>query len=240
MKRCSQRQRRKSCPDDVQLQKGEDYTLDIKTDNATGEQSFVLKFTGDYKIDRAYVIQYQSLINIAGTSGHVHNKVSISGTNVQEQTQENNSSVFVAVSSGGGSGSGERGSLTILKTGEGGTPLSGADFQLRTKDNERLLRTGTTDDDGKLTFGNIRYGTYILKEIKPPDGYTISDAYADGVSVEINSSSSSAGALYKVVNEKNKVTLIKQDEQRILWKEPCSSWRKKIRRWHLYNNTYEY
>ncbi|WFF94528.1 SpaA isopeptide-forming pilin-related protein [Bacillus paralicheniformis] len=201
--------------DDVQLQKGEDYTLDIKTDNATGEQSFVLKFTGDYKkIDRAYVIQYQSLINIAGTSGHVHNKVSISGTNVQEQTQENNSSVFVAVSSGGGSGSGERGSLTILKTGEGGTPLSGADFQLRTKDNERLLRTGTTDDDGKLTFGNIRYGTYILKEVKPPDGYTISDAYADGVSVEINSSSSSAGALYKVVNEKNKVTLIKQDEQK--------------------------
>ncbi|MFB7316825.1 SpaA isopeptide-forming pilin-related protein [Bacillus haynesii] len=202
-------------PDDVQLQKGEDYTLDIKTDNATGEQSFVLKFTGDYKkIDRAYVIQYQSLINIAGTSGHVNNKVSISGTNVQEQTQENNSSVFVAVSSGGGSGSGERGSLTILKTGEDGTPLSGADFQLRTKDNEQLLRTGTTDDDGKLTFGNIRYGTYILKEIKAPDGYTISDAYADGVSVEINSSSSSAGALYKVVNEKNKVTLIKQDEQK--------------------------
>ncbi|WP_330938060.1 SpaA isopeptide-forming pilin-related protein [Bacillus licheniformis] len=202
-------------PDDVQLKKGEDYTLDIKTDNATGEQSFVLKFTGDYKkIDRAYVIQYQSLINIAGTSGHVNNKVSISGTNVQEQTQENNSSVFVAVSSGGGSGSGERGSLTILKTGEDGTPLSGADFQLRTKDNEQLLRTGTTDDNGKLTFGNIRYGTYILKEIKAPDGYTISDAYADGVSVEINSSSSSAGALYKVVNEKNKVTLIKQDEQK--------------------------
>ncbi|MCY8356034.1 Ig-like domain-containing protein [Bacillus haynesii] len=202
-------------PDDVQLQKGEDYTLDIKTDNATGEQSFVLKFIGDYKkIDRAYVIQYQSLINIAGTSGHVHNKVSISGTNVQEQTQENNSSVFVAVSSGGGSGSGERGSLTILKTGKDGTPLSGADFQLRTKDNEQLLRTGTTDDDGKLTFGNIRYGTYILKEIKAPDGYTISDAYADGVSVEINSSSSSAGAHYKVVNEKNKVTLIKQDEQK--------------------------
>ncbi|AOP13595.1 hypothetical protein BL1202_00619 [Bacillus licheniformis] len=202
-------------PDDVQLKKGEDYTLDIKTDNATGEQSFVLKFTGDYKkIDRAYVIQYQSLINIAGTSGHVNNKVSISGTNVQEQTLENNSSVFVAVSSGGGSGSGERGSLTILKTGEDGTPLSGADFQLRTKDNEQLLRTGTTDDNGKLTFGNIRYGTYILKEIKAPDGYTISDAYADGVSVEINSSSSSAGALYKVVNEKNKVTLIKQDEQK--------------------------
>ena len=85
---------------------------------------------------------------------------------------------------------------------------------MRTKDNEQLLRTGTTDDNGKLTFGNIRYGTYILKEIKAPDGYTISDAYADGVSVEINSSSSSAGALYKVVNEKNKVTLIKQDEQK--------------------------
>lgn len=92
-------------PGDVKLEKDKDYKLDIKTDNATGEQSFVLTFTGSYKqIDRAYVIQYRSLINISGSSGQVSNKVSISGTNVEEQTQENNSSVFVAISSGGGSG----------------------------------------------------------------------------------------------------------------------------------------
>ncbi|MED2942455.1 SpaA isopeptide-forming pilin-related protein [Bacillus swezeyi] len=201
--------------DQVQLQKDKDYTLDITTDSATGEQSFILKFIGSYKqIDRAYVIQYRSLINIAGTSGHVSNKVSISGTNVQEQTQENGSSVFVAISSGGGSGSGEKGSLTIFKTGKDDTPLSGADFQLWTKDNKQLLRTGTTDADGTITFGNIRYGTYVLKETKAPDGYTISDAYANGVSVKIDSNSSSSGALHKVINYKNKVTLIKRDEQK--------------------------
>ncbi|MCF7619689.1 SpaA isopeptide-forming pilin-related protein [Bacillus sonorensis] len=202
-------------PGDIQLQKDKDYTLDIKTDHKTGEQSFVLTFTGKYKqIDRAYVIQYRSLINIAGSNGHVSNKVSISGTNVQEQTQENSRSVFVAISSGGGSGSGERGSLTIFKTGEDNQPLSGADFQLWTKDNKQLLRTGTTEADGKITFGNIRYGTYVLKEVKAPDGYTISDDYANGVTVKIDSKSSSTGVFHKVINQQNKVTLIKRDEQK--------------------------
>ncbi|MDH2303336.1 SpaA isopeptide-forming pilin-related protein [Bacillus velezensis] len=200
-------------PGDVELEKDKDYKVDMKTDNATGEQSFVLTFIGGYKqIDRAYVIQYRSLINISGSSGQVSNKVSISGTNVEEQTQENNSSVFVAISSGGGSGSGEKGSLTISKTGSDGTSLSGADFQLWSKDGKQLLRTGTTDDAGKLTFGNIRYGTYVLKEIKAPDGYTISDAYVNGVSVAIDGKSSATGAFYKVINQKNKVTLIKKDE----------------------------
>ncbi|MCY8620525.1 Ig-like domain-containing protein [Bacillus spizizenii] len=198
---------------DVELQKDKDYTLNIKTDNTTGEQSFVLEFIGSYKqIDRAYVIKYRSLINIAGTSGHVKNKVSISGTNVKEQTQETSSSIFVAISSGDGSGSGEKGSLTIFKTGEDDNALEGADFQLWSEDAKQLLRTGTTDSGGKLTFGNIRYGSYVLKEIKAPDGYTISDAYAKGVSVKIDSNSSKTGALYKVVNQQNKVTLIKQDE----------------------------
>ncbi|WP_145462267.1 hypothetical protein, partial [Staphylococcus hominis] len=80
---------------------------------------------------------YRSLINISGSSGQVSNKVSISGTNVEEQTQENNSSVFVAISSGGGSGSGEKGSLTISKTGSDGTSLSGAGFQLWSKDGKQ-------------------------------------------------------------------------------------------------------
>ncbi|ARV46296.1 cell wall anchor protein [Bacillus subtilis] len=199
---------------DVELQKDKDYTLDIKTNNTTGEQSFVLTFIGSYKqIDRAYVIKYRSLINIAGTNGHVKNKVSISGTNVKEQTQENSSSIFVAISSGDGSGSGEKGSLTIFKTGEDDKALEGADFQLWSEDAKQLLRKGTTDAGGKLTFGNIRYGSYVLKEVKAPDGYTISDAYVKGVSVKIDSNSSKTGTLYKVVNEQNKVTLIKQDEQ---------------------------
>lgn len=198
---------------DIELQKDKDYTLDIKTNNTTGEQSFVLTFIGSYKqIDRAYVIKYRSLINIAGTNGHVKNKVSISGTNVKEQTQETSSSIFVAISSGDGSGSGEKGSLTIFKTGEDNKALEGADFQLWSEDAKQLLRTGTTDSGGKLTFGNIRYGSYVLKEIKAPDGYNISDAYAKGVSVKIDSNSSKTGALYKVVNQQNKVTLIKQDE----------------------------
>lgn len=110
-------------------------------------------------------------------------------------------------------GSGEKGSLTIFKTGEDDKALEGAEFQLWSEDSKQLLRTGTTDAGGKLTFGNIRYGSYVLKEVKAPDGYTISDAYAKGVSVKIDSNSSKTGALHKVINQQNKVTLIKQDEQ---------------------------
>ncbi|MCY8132163.1 hypothetical protein MOC33_24935, partial [Bacillus spizizenii] len=69
----------------------------------------------------------------------------------------------------------------IFKTGEDDNALEGADFQLWSEDAKQLLRTGTTDSGGKLTFGNIRYGSYVLKEIKAPDGYTISHAYAKGV-----------------------------------------------------------
>ncbi|MCO7125481.1 SpaA isopeptide-forming pilin-related protein [Sporolactobacillus shoreicorticis] len=195
-----------------ELQRDKDYTLTITTDNTTGKQQFVLKFIGNYKhIDRAYAVQYRSLINIAGSSEDVTNQVKISGDNVQTVTQDTTQTITVAISTGGGSATGKKGTLRVLKNGAFGSILPGAVFQLWNKDNDQLLRTGTTAEDGTVTFGNIRYGDYLLKEVQAPIGYTISDALVSGIPVKINADSTVDGVYTTIVDEQNKVTLTKKD-----------------------------
>jgi LPXTG-motif cell wall-anchored protein len=197
---------------DKELQRGKDYTLTVTTDNTTGKQQFVLKFIGNYKhIDRAYAVQYRSVINIAGSSDKVTNQVKISGDNVQTVTQDTTQTITVAISTGGGSATGKKGTLRILKNGELGQILPGAAFELWSQDNKQLLRKGTTDATGTLTFGNIRYGDYLLKEVQAPNGYTISDALVAGIPVKINADSTADGTYTTIVDEQNKVTLTKKD-----------------------------
>ncbi|SFG85159.1 SpaA isopeptide-forming pilin-related protein [Sporolactobacillus nakayamae] len=197
---------------DKELQRGKDYTLTITTDNTTGKQQFVLKFIGAYKhIDRAYAVQYRSVINIAGTSEDVTNQVKISGDNVQTVTQDTTQKITVALSTGGGSATGKKGTLRVLKNGEIGQILPGATFELWDKDNTQLLRTGTTAEDGTLTFGNIRFGDYLLKEVQAPEGYTISNALVTGTPVKINADSTVDGVYTTIVDKQNKVTLTKKD-----------------------------
>ncbi|WP_010630726.1 SpaA isopeptide-forming pilin-related protein [Sporolactobacillus vineae] len=195
-----------------QLARETDYTLKITTDNTTGKQNFVLTFIGDYKhINTAYVIKYSSLINIAGDSGDVQNQVSISGDNVTTQTQQNDGSAQVQVTTGGGTATGEKGSLSILKTDSKKNPLSGATIELLKTDGTTILRTGTTDTDGKLTFGAIRYGNYLLKEVKAPDGYMLNTDYMNGKKVSINSTTSTSGVQTTIVDNKPSAKLIKVD-----------------------------
>lgn len=49
--------------------------------------------------------------------------------------------------------------------------LSGIKFELRNLTGSIKLAEGTTNTDGKLTFENVRYGKYQLKEINTPEGY---------------------------------------------------------------------
>lgn len=57
-----------------------------------------------------------------------------------------------------------------------GAKLSGAQFAVYEQaDPSRPVAEGVTDADGKFTTGYIAPGTYVVKEINPPDGYMISD-----------------------------------------------------------------
>ncbi|MCZ2991977.1 hypothetical protein NYY86_27980, partial [Acinetobacter baumannii] len=44
-----------------ELKEGKDYKLKITTDNNTGKQQFTIEFL--HTIDRAYILEYRSLIN---------------------------------------------------------------------------------------------------------------------------------------------------------------------------------
>lgn len=61
--------------------------------------------------------------------------------------------------------------LKIVKKGDNGQPLEGAEFTLYKADGETYVASGVTEADGTLEFSGLPYGTYILKETKAPSGY---------------------------------------------------------------------
>lgn len=79
--------------------------------------------------------------------------------------------------------------LKVEKGSETTTQLSGAVFELRkledaaptnpggtltyVKDNNQqvIVTTKTTGDDGRLSFTNLTYGVYEIREVTPPPGY---------------------------------------------------------------------
>lgn len=74
------------------------------------------------------------------------------------------------------------GCVLIRKTdSETGEALSGAVFGLFDADGKEIRR-GETDETGLLLFENLRYGKYVLKELKAKDGYQLN---AETVNVEI-------------------------------------------------------
>ena len=52
------------------------------------------------------------------------------------------------------------------------TPLQGAGFRLYDTSSKQVAE-GNTDVNGKLTFSNLRLGSYTYKEFKAPDGYVL-------------------------------------------------------------------
>ena len=68
-------------------------------------------------------------------------------------------------------------SITVEKYDEEtGEKLPGAQFAIYEQaDTVRPVVEGMTDEDGKFTSGYIKPGTYVIKELNPPLGYTFSD-----------------------------------------------------------------
>ena len=65
------------------------------------------------------------------------------------------------------------GKIEILKRSKDDSVLAGATYGIY-KDGI-LLSSKTTDQNGKLTFDNLKMGTYQIKEINAPTGYLIDD-----------------------------------------------------------------
>ena len=67
--------------------------------------------------------------------------------------------------------------MLIKKDSENNEPIEGAEFTLYDSD-KKVFRVGYTDAEGKLSFAEVPYGEYTIKETKAPAQYLIdTDSY---------------------------------------------------------------
>lgn len=66
--------------------------------------------------------------------------------------------------------------ISLIKTEEGkeSKRLSGACFRLSNRENEKDSMEESSDNNGKIVFRGVERGSYLLEEIKAPDGYQLS------------------------------------------------------------------
>ncbi|BCC56006.1 SpaA isopeptide-forming pilin-related protein [Bacillus cereus] len=194
-----------------ELKEGTDYKLKVTTDNDTGKQQFKVEFL--HTIDRAYILEYRSLIN-ADHMETVSNKANITGHRLILKETTTTEDVVVKVSSGSGGGSANkgRGSLQIMKVDDKDQKvrLAGAEFTLYDQTGTTAIRPITTGDDGVAKFNNLRRDKYMIKETKAPKGYVISNELRKGILVELGSEEITK---YTLTNKKfvGKVVLTKTD-----------------------------
>ncbi|MCU5328659.1 SpaA isopeptide-forming pilin-related protein, partial [Bacillus wiedmannii] len=195
-----------------ELKEGTDYKLKITTDNNTGKQHFEIAFLK--KIDRAYILEYRSLIN-ADDKEKVSNKAKITGNKLTVKNTETTETIEVRMSSGSGGGSATkgRGNLEIIKVDNDNKNvlLAGAEFTLYDRTGKTVIRKITTDKDGIAKFNNLKRDKYLLKETNAPEGYVISWDLKQGKIVELGTQETTT---YKLANKKfvGKVVLTKSDD----------------------------
>lgn len=176
----------------------------IKTQktNSNGKASFTGLAAGDYTITETLPTGYSGfagplVVTIdekgeAQTITAASNVTSVSGNKIT--INWNNTQLF--------------GSIKVTKYGEtAATKLNGAVFEL--SGNGIQTRTATTVD-GELTFDNLPYGTYTLKEKTAPAGYVISDNLANGVQVTIDSTTQ-VSLSYTNAQQTGSITITKKE-----------------------------
>ncbi|MDT2831297.1 Cna B-type domain-containing protein [Vagococcus carniphilus] len=170
-----------------ELEQGKDYSVDLKSNNETGQQVLTIKFLKE--IDTAYYLEYSSAINSSLLHDTVSNKLAIKGKNEQVISEEISSEKEVVVT--GGTAEGSSASVTIVKVDKNSKdekPLAGAKFELWSESNgkkKRLVRSGETNEKGELRFGNLRAKTnYLLFETQAPEGFTVSKELQEGKVVQ--------------------------------------------------------
>jgi len=161
------------------LEKGKDYTIELKQDGSGFELSF------PNTISTPYILKYQSYI-LAAVGAEVNNDVILTGEQIKEQSTSSKSKIVVKRTSGMGTGTGETGSLELTKVDaeDSSKVLEGATFSLIDQESGIVIKTLTTGADGKVKFDNLLYGNYLLKENKAPEGYIV--GIQDAKLVEIN------------------------------------------------------
>jgi len=162
-------------------------------------RDFVLEYPNSNS--KSYLIIFDTVVKASGKtfSNSVKLESGISGS-VNTSTKVS-SQVSFQEDVGGGGASLTSGAIVITKVDKDNKPLSGAQFAL-IKDGNTVQVSEPTGNDGKARFKKIAFGKeYIVKEIKAPYGYKLSD---EEYKFTITNSGTASGNLkqYSFVNEK--------------------------------------
>ncbi|VEF48981.1 LPXTG-motif cell wall anchor domain-containing protein [Bacillus freudenreichii] len=147
----------------------EQYTLT----HTKGEQTFTVEWKTE--VERAFIVEYSTLF-FEQHGKDVTNTYKVTGdiiTDEEENASGDGSVTIKQLASGGGSG--EAGYLVIDKVDvtydKPESELAGAVFDLIDPDTGKVLKTATTDGDGRIDFGRLLFGKYELHERIIPEGY---------------------------------------------------------------------
>ncbi|MBU9711361.1 Cna B-type domain-containing protein [Evansella tamaricis] len=154
------------------LVEGEDYTLTMVEDSE-GQESFTIDFLEE-TINRAYILEYDTYILYAG-DGTISNTLHFDAVEIVDNEEDGSFNTNINFSQISGGIEGEVGSLEVVKVDydDDENTLSGAVFELYDESGAVLLKSGITNEDGKVKFNNLLYANYQLKEAEAPDGYVV-------------------------------------------------------------------
>jgi len=180
---------------------------DGKVTDASGNEVAVITVTGqaiefdfnvDYVNSTSVTISYKATLNENATLGLSGNKNSVSLVYSNDPygtgTNEMESPSVTTVRTYG---------IEILKyeTGKADVVLRGAKFELYSdRDLTNLVGTLTTDASGLANYKGIKEGTYYLKEIEAPAGYTLKD---DAIEVVVSAATDDGDTGVVHVNVEN-------------------------------------
>ncbi|WP_067841425.1 SpaA isopeptide-forming pilin-related protein [Amphibacillus sediminis] len=166
----------------AELVEEEDYTLTINEQDG----QYTLNISFEDGISRAYIVEYKSFL-MAADRDHVSNDAVLLVRETIKDGNMDDSKVYqVRITTGTGVATGEKGRISLVKTGVTDTPdgtatdsLAGVEFSLYDETGTYRIRTATTNEDGELIFDNILYGRYLLKEEGAPDGFLIRNEWTE-------------------------------------------------------------
>ncbi|HIW88771.1 MAG TPA: Cna B-type domain-containing protein [Candidatus Ligilactobacillus excrementipullorum] len=188
------------------LEEGKDYSLVIETDQTTGKQVMTVKFLNE--ISTAYSLHYRTLINSSKTNDSLSNNVTVTGRGQKEVNGTTTTSTTVVNNSGTATGENLNYQLTKVDQDDPAKVLTGVKFELWSFKNGakgQLLRSGTTDNQGKISWNNLKAGKYVLVEAETPADYQTS---ADKVITIAKDSANSADLVGQTItNEKVKTSI---------------------------------
>lgn len=109
-----------------------------------------------------------------------------------------------------------KGNLEIINIDKNNSSilLEGTHIKLFDK-NKKEISESTTDDEGKLVFNNLEYGTYYYKEIKVPKEYVIDNNYYS-INIESNNTTVKRTMKNNMIKGSLEITKVDSDTKKAL------------------------